>query len=155
MSTCTRCLTPGSLYLHQEAYTCTSGPIPAPGGLNPGSLYLHQEASTCIRRPVPGGLTPGNLHLHLEASTCTRRPPPAPGGSNFYKHWEDSDRTYLCDGAYLLYDGGLPTARLHLRKDLLLKDHLLLRLDNVLGPVSRTQHLEDLTWGQGQGRGAV
>ena len=53
--------------------------------------------------------------------------------------------TYLCDGAYLLYDGRLHATSLHLH--LRLEHHLLLGLDDVLGPIRSTQHLQDLTWG--------
>lgn len=60
--------------------------------------------------------------------------------------------TYLCEGAYLLYDRGLHATRLHL----LLQEDLLLRLlDDVLSPVGGADNLQDLTWETTKQKGAV
>ncbi len=53
-----------------------------------------------------------------------------------------ANSSYLCNGAYLLYDRCLHATRLHL---LLQEDLLLGLLDDVLSPIGSTDHLQDLT----------
>lgn len=62
---------------------------------------------------------------------------------NALHQFTKENSSYLCNGAYLLYDRCLHATRLHL---LLQEDLLLGRLDDVLSPIGSTDHLQDLTW---------
>lgn len=90
------------------------------------SVFKHNELYTVI------------LKITDEQNTCSH----VFTFSKALPPFNKSGGSYLCNGAYLLYNRSLHATRLHL---LLQEDLLLGLLDDVLSPIGSADHLQDLT----------